>query len=114
DAGKGAASAQNTWNVDGVTITDMSALGSSPNYYDFDSFQEIQATTGGSDVTASTPGVQLNMVTNRRADDLHGSARYFLANQDLQWNNVTPEDQEQGVTNGGNRINELQDYGIEV
>src|SRR5262245_3362507 len=111
---KGSDSTQNTWNVDGVTITDMGALGSSPNYYDFDSFQEMQATTGGSDVTAASPGVQLNMVTKRGTNDVHGSARYFLANSDLQWNNVTPEDQEQGVINGGNRINEVQDYGIEV
>src|SRR6266849_5240909 len=32
----------NTWNMDGVTITDMAATGSSPIYYDFDSFEEIQ------------------------------------------------------------------------
>jgi hypothetical protein len=112
--GKGADSGQNTWNVDGVTITDMTALGSSPTYYDFESFEEIQASTGGSDVTASTPGVQLNLVTKRGTNDVHGSARYYLANKDLQWNNVTPEDQAQGVTNGGNRINEIQDYGIEL
>ena len=56
----------------GVTITDMGALGSSPTYYDFESFQEIQASTGGSDVTASSPGVQLNMVTKRGTNDVHG------------------------------------------
>jgi hypothetical protein len=112
--GKGSDSSQNTWNVDGVNITDMGALGSSPAYYDFESFQEIQASTGGSDVTASSPGVQLNMVTKRGTNEVHGSARYYLANHDLQWNNVTPEDQAQGVTNGGNRINEVQDYGIEL
>ena len=37
---KGADSSQNMWNLDGVTITDMGASGSSPNYYDFDSFEE--------------------------------------------------------------------------
>jgi Carboxypeptidase regulatory-like domain len=112
--GKGADGSQNTWNLDGVTITDMGALGSSPAYYDFESFQEIQATTGGSDVTTTSPGVQLNMVTKRGSNIVHGSARYYLSNHDLQWNNVTPEDQEQGVTNGGNRINEIQEYGIEL
>ncbi len=92
----------------------MGALGSSPTYYDFESFEEIQATTGGSDVTAASPGVQLNLVTKRGTNDVHGSARYYLADGSLQWNNVTPEDQAQGVTNGGNRINEVQDYGIEL
>ncbi len=112
--GKGSDSSQNTWNVDGVTITDMGALGSSPTYYDFESFEEIQASTGGSDVTAATPGVQLNLVTKRGTNDVHGSARYYLADGSLQWNNVTPLDQAQGVTNGGNRINEVQDYGVEL
>ena len=54
---KGAQVNQNTWNMDGVTITDMAALGSSPTYYDFDMFQEMQVTTGGADVTTATPGV---------------------------------------------------------
>jgi hypothetical protein len=36
---KGAASGDNTWNIDGIAITDMSALGSTPTYYDFDMFQ---------------------------------------------------------------------------
>src|SRR5581483_3670451 len=46
---KGAATRENTWNMDGVTITDMAAIGASPIYFDFDSFEEMQVTTGGSD-----------------------------------------------------------------
>ncbi len=110
---KGSWDNQNSWSVDGVTITDMGAVGSSPTYYDFDSFEEIQATTGGSDVTASGPGVQLNLVTKRGTNDIHGSARYFLADGDWQWNNLSQEAVDQGIT-GGNRVNEVQDYGVEV
>ena len=33
---RGSQADQNAWNIDGVTITDMSALGGSPLYYDFD------------------------------------------------------------------------------
>src|SRR2546430_6645758 len=40
---KGADSAQNTWNMDGVNITDMGATGSSPLYFDFDSFEEMRS-----------------------------------------------------------------------
>src|SRR5437867_6309726 len=47
--GKGSTFDQNTWNVDGVAITDMVATGASPTYYNFDSFEEMQVTTGGSD-----------------------------------------------------------------
>ncbi len=38
---------QAVWSVDGVVITDMAAVGSSPAYYDFDSFEEMQTNTGG-------------------------------------------------------------------
>ena len=47
---KGATGAENTWNMDGIAITDMAATGSTPTYYDFDMFQEMQVTTGGADV----------------------------------------------------------------
>src|SRR5437667_12342527 len=75
--GKGSDATQNTWNVDGVNITDMGATGSSPLYFDFDSFEEMQITTGGSDPRVMTPGVQLNMVTKRGTNDFRGSGRYF-------------------------------------
>jgi hypothetical protein len=32
---------QAVWSVDGTVITDIAALGSSPTYYDFDSFEEM-------------------------------------------------------------------------
>src|SRR5947209_8029872 len=82
--GKGTTSDQSTWNVDGVNITDVGALGSSPTYYDFDSFEEMQITTGGVDPRIQTPGVQLNMVTKRGTNDIKGSARYFKTDKGLQ------------------------------
>lgn len=111
--GKGADGGQNVWNIDGVTITDMGALGSSPTYYDFDSFEEMNASTGGTDVTAQTPGVQLNLVTKRGTNDIHGSARMLLAQQEWQSRNLPAEATSQGFR-GGNRIDEVQDYGVEV
>src|SRR5213082_1855434 len=59
---KGATSSDSSWNVDGVSITDVGALGSTPTYYDFDSFEEMQITTGGSDPRIKTPGIQMNFV----------------------------------------------------
>jgi hypothetical protein len=110
---RGAAGDQNVWNIDGVTITDMGALGSSPTYYDFDSFEEMNVVTGGSDVTQTTPGVQLNMVTKRGTNDFHGSARLFLAQDQWQSSNLPQEAIDQGFR-GGNRIDEVQDYGVEM
>ena len=39
--GKGSAQADSMWVLDGVVITDPAAVGASPNYYDFDSFEEV-------------------------------------------------------------------------
>lgn len=63
-----------TWSLDGVVITDFSALGSSPGAYDFDAFEEMQVTTAGGDpVTAG--GVVLNMVTKRGTNEWRGAGR---------------------------------------
>lgn len=113
--GKGALSNQGVWNLDGVNITDMAALGSTGTYYDFDTFEEINATTGGSDITAMTPGVQLNLVTKRGTNDIHGSARDFLTRSKWQSKNASDEflAQRPGL-NVQPRIDTVQDYGVEV
>ena len=111
--GKGSLAAQNAWNLDGVTITDTAANGSSGTYYDFDSFEEINATTGGSDITAMSPGVQLNLVTKRGTNDIHGSARVFLTPKYWEAHNVGADAIADNY-GGGNRIDQIQDYGIEV
>ena len=75
--GPGSMGAQSVWSVDCVVITDMSATGSTPAYYDFDSFEEMQISTGGSDSTIATGGVVLNIVTKRGTNEYRGSARYL-------------------------------------
>ena len=44
-AAKGASGDDAMWNLDGVVITDMAAIGASPTYFDYDAFDEIQITT---------------------------------------------------------------------
>ena len=58
---KGAGVTENTWNLDGIPVTDLAATGSSPTYYNFDMFQEMSVTTGGASATNPTAGAQLNM-----------------------------------------------------
>jgi outer membrane receptor protein involved in Fe transport len=110
---KGASATQNTWNVDGVNITDMGAVGSSPMYFDFDAFEEMQITTGGSDPRVQTPGVQLNMVTKRGTNDIRGSARYFYTPGSYQADATVPSEAS-GYLAQTNRINFVRDYGVEV
>src|SRR5262249_7057890 len=113
---KGAGTADNTWNMDGVAITDMAATGATPTYYDFDMFQEMQVTTGGADLTSATPGVQLNMVLKSGSNTPHGSTRYYFENESLQSNNM-PADLAAALgspTGKGNRTHQYYDYGFEL
>ncbi len=123
--GPGAGGDQAVWAVDGVVITDMAALGSSPAYYDFDSFEEMQVTTGGSDTTSATPGVTLNMVTKRGTNEWRGSGRYYDTDKAWQANLGFDKNElgKPGPFNGnhgqtaftqGNRIVKVQDYGAEL
>jgi hypothetical protein len=84
--GPGSGGDQAVWSVDGVVITDMAALGSSPSYYDFDAFEEMQVTTGGSDSTVATGGVVLNMVTKRGTNEWRGSGRFYKTSDSYQSN----------------------------
>lgn len=110
---KGASGADNTWNMDGIAITDMSATGASPTYYDFDMFQEMNVTTGGADVTTATPGVSLNFVLRGGTNVYKGSGRYYFENNGMQSNNVTGGDLK-GILGSYNRMKEMKDYGFEI
>jgi hypothetical protein len=113
---KGANGGDNTWNMDGIAITDMAATGSSSTYYDFDMFQEMQVTTGGADVSNPTPGIQLNMVLKSGSNTPHGSTRYYFENESLESNNM-PADLAAsigGTSGKGNRIHQYSDYGFEL
>ena len=110
---KGTTSDQSSWNVDGVTITDIGALGSTPTYYDFDSFEEMQITTGGSDPRIQTAGIQMNMVTKRGTNDFKGSGRWFQTNQSWQATPSIPAEA-QSYLSRVNQIDRIEDRGLEV
>src|SRR5215468_1892090 len=86
---RGGSPFNNKWSLDGVDITDMSATGASPTYYDFDAFEEMTITTGGVDVTQQTGGVGINLVTKSGSDKLHGSSRFYDTNKRVEANNIT-------------------------
>jgi hypothetical protein len=124
-AGPGSTCDQSVWSMDGMVITDMSALGSSPTYYDFESFEEMQVTTGGSDASMASGGVTLNMVTKRGTNQWRGSGRYYVDDKNTQgnlslnrsdlgqagpWNN----DHAQTTFKQGNRIDKNQEMGAEL
>ncbi|MCX6538274.1 MAG: TonB-dependent receptor [Acidobacteria bacterium] len=113
---KGASGGDNTWNMDGIPITDMAATGSTPTYYDFGMFQEMNVTTGGSDMSSATGGVALNLILKSGSNTPHGSARIFFEDQSMQGNNMSATlATALGSPNGkGNRIKQYLDTGFEI
>ncbi|HXG87612.1 MAG TPA: carboxypeptidase-like regulatory domain-containing protein [Vicinamibacterales bacterium] len=105
-------SSNQQWNLDGGTITDM-ASGSSPTYFDFDSFDEIQITTAGGDASQEASGVAINFLTKTGSNQFRGSGRIFDANQRFQSSNTPAE---VALQNGGagNPLKDVIEYGTEM
>jgi hypothetical protein len=78
------------WNLEGGSITDLSS-NSSPSYFNFDSFSEIQVTNGGGDVTVQSSGLSINLVTKSGSNVFKGSAVGTFENDKMQSQNVTEE-----------------------
>jgi hypothetical protein len=121
-AGKGSTSGDKMWNLDGLTITDMSATGASPTYFDFGAFQEIAVTTGGADLTVQTGGIGINLVTKRGTNKFHGNARYLVAHDDLARSNLPDQiKQDPRLRNAdgsfrdkADHIAQITDYGADI
>ena len=112
---KGADNDENTWTLDGVTVTDMASL-SSPGYWDFDMFQEMRINTGGADVRNQTAGASVDLVLKSGTNQYHGSLRGYFAGESWQRNNLSEAlaDSIGGETGKGNRMEQYADYGFEV
>jgi hypothetical protein len=102
------------WNLEGGSITDLSS-NSSPSYFNFDSFSEIQVTNGGGDVTVQSSGLSINLVTKSGSNVFKGSAVGTFENDKTQGSNVTRElfDAGQNGFLSGNPIKEIGVYSAE-
>lgn len=105
-------SLDNVWSVDGAMVTDVSST-ASPIYYDFDSFEEMNITTGGMDVTQQTGGIGVNLVTRRGGSNLSLGGRIYYTEEYFQGDNLTQELREEGVREV-NRIVDIRDYGFNL
>jgi hypothetical protein len=110
---RGSSTGNNKWALDGVDITDMSATGASPIYYDFDMFQEMQVTTGGADASQQTGGVGINFVTKSGTNRFKGMGRLYNTNDRFQADNVTDEIRAAGAGSGA-PIQNINDFGFEL
>ena len=108
------------WNMNGAVVSDIASGNSSPTYYDFDSFEEIQITTAGADASQQGAGVQVNFITRSGSNRFTGYARYYNTNDkcfgefgSCQSINVTDDMRLQNVS-GGNPIQNIRDTGAQI
>ena len=116
-AGKGSMTTDKVWNMDGVNITDMSATGASPSYFDFEAFQEINVTTGGNDMSLQGGGIGINLVTKRGTNRFHGGARYLLVDDSMASSNIPAELEGDPRLQGAefaDHVKNLKDFGFEL
>jgi carboxypeptidase family protein/TonB-dependent receptor-like protein len=100
------------WNLDGITVTDEAAIGSSATYWDFNAFEEVRFSTSGLDPRQQTGALGINFVTKRGTNDIHGTGRLYYTNDSLQGENISTSLAALGFT--GNRIDQIAEYGADV
>ncbi|MFH1962542.1 MAG: carboxypeptidase regulatory-like domain-containing protein [bacterium] len=107
--GHGGRSGDTTWNIDGASITDMSALGAAPAYVNIASYEELQINYGNNDVRSQTGGVQLNLISKRGGNSYSGTFYMDAEMDSWQAENLTQEMKDIGYTSAG--INRVYLYG---
>jgi len=114
-ASKGTRPQDAVWTMDGINITDMTATGASPSYYNYDNFEEIQVSTAGQDIKQPTGGMGLNLVVKRGTNQFHGGFRGYFDNESMESSNVPAELAATGTTHATSDHNkQISDYGYDV
>src|SRR5437762_4454721 len=113
-------SSNQQWNMNGAVVSDIASGNSSPTYYDFDSFEEIQITTAGADASQQGAGVQVNFITRSGSNKHTGFARLYYTNDkcfgkfgNCQAVNVTDDMRKLGA-GGGNPTPNIRDMGAQL
>ena len=107
--------AQVQWNLEGGMITDLSS-NSSALYYNFDSFDQIQVTSGGGDVSVQASGLSINLVTKSGSNVFKGSFNGTFENDTMQGDNVTKALFDAGGNGflSGNPLHKIAVYSVEA
>ena len=106
---RGTTSGQNSQFLNGINVGDPSAIGAAGYYYDFDSFDDIQVSTGAHDITVPTGGVFLNMVTKSGGNTWAGRNTFAWEGKQTQSTNVDANLLKYGFTPTANQVNFVSD-----
>ena len=87
----GSETTDTVWNVDGIDNSSLATVGTSTGYLDVNNYEEIQVSTGASDITASSGGVQINFVSKRGGNKLAGDFHLYVEDKAWEMNGTVPE-----------------------
>ena len=93
---RGTPSSQNVQMVNGVNVGDPGAIGASMNYYESNTFENLQVTTGAQDISMGTSGTLINMVTRSGTNRFSGQTLGTYQGKGTQWDNIDQNLLEQG------------------
>ncbi len=110
------------YEIDGATITGggTSAFGIYANpfmrqnggtvmFFDFSTFENVEASTGGALLDQQNSGTTINVVTKRGTNVLKGSGRFLYASGNWQSKNTPQEAVDQGMQSNDTRY--IREYG---
>ena len=108
--GHGSLGRDNVWSIDGANVTDNSALGAAPAYFNIAAYEEMQVNYGNNDIKSQTGGVQINLVTRRGGNKFSGMFYMDAEKNAWQANNVSDQLKSYGYANPG--VNKIFYYGV--
>ena len=111
---RGTTSGQNSQYLNGINVGDPSAIGAAGYYYDYDSFDDIQVSTGAHDITVPTGGVFLNMVTKSGGNIWAGRNTFTWEGVQTQSTNIDANLLTYGFTPNANQVNFVSDYNFSL
>jgi hypothetical protein len=97
----GTPNGQNTHALNGVNVTDETAIGSSDFYYDYDALEEVQVSTGAHSIEVGPPGAYVNVITKSATDQWRGQTGFSYQSSGTQSNNVDQTLLQQGIQKVG-------------
>jgi outer membrane receptor protein involved in Fe transport len=103
----------NVFSIDGVNVNDplVAYPGTDVN---LEVIEEIQITTAGMSAEfGGASGAVFNVITKSGGNDLHGQVNGYYRDKNLQWDNVTDELRNRGVT-VGTRLRRASDWGASL
>ncbi len=101
---RGTPNTQNVQLINGSNVGDPAAIGFSMNYYDPNSFENIQVATGSQDISMGTSGVVVNLVSKSGTNVFSGLGLYTYQGDKTQWDNVDSTLNKQGFRPNANAV----------